>query len=167
MSAIEVQRQVRDILDRLERLEKPDLPLLNIAARVYNSGNQSISNNTTTALTFDSERWDTDGIHSTSSNTSRLTCTRAGKHLIVGHVRWALNTTGMREIGIRLNGATFLAVLDATPNASFDHVMVVTTIWDMAVGDYVELTTYQNSGGALNAVASPNYANEFMIQRLP
>jgi hypothetical protein len=38
-----------------------------------NTGSYSISNNTATALTFDTETYDTDAYHSTSSNTSRIT----------------------------------------------------------------------------------------------
>ena len=54
-----------------------------VGARVHNSANISVSDSTWTSMTFDSERYDTDSIHSTASNTSRLTCVTAGKYLII------------------------------------------------------------------------------------
>lgn len=48
----------------------------------------TIANNSTTQLTFDSERWDTDGMHSTSTNTGRLTCVTSGLYLVFANVQW-------------------------------------------------------------------------------
>ena len=44
-----------------------------VGCSLSNSASQSISNATQTTVTFDTEQWDTDGIHSTSSNTGRFT----------------------------------------------------------------------------------------------
>lgn len=41
--------------------------------RVYKSSGQTVGAGNTDAITFDSEIFDTDGLHSTSSNTSRIT----------------------------------------------------------------------------------------------
>ena len=73
-----------------------------IGARVYNNANISIPDSTVTALTFNSERWDTDSIHSTVSNTSRLTAQTASKYDIKGNIKWASNSTGTRLIIINL-----------------------------------------------------------------
>ena len=77
-----------------------------IGARVYNSAAQSITTSSATALTFDTERYDTDTIHSTSVNTSRLTCITAGIYIISGQMEFASNTVGLREVFIQLNGTT-------------------------------------------------------------
>jgi hypothetical protein len=61
---------------RLKTYTSPD-----ISCRVYNSGNQTISNATWTDLTFDSELYDTDTMHDTSSNTNRITFTTAGVYV--------------------------------------------------------------------------------------
>jgi hypothetical protein len=42
-------------------------------ASVYNSGAQALTQNAWNDLTFDSERWDNGGCHSTSSDTNRIT----------------------------------------------------------------------------------------------
>ena len=80
-------------------------------ARVYHNANQNIAHNTLTALALNSERWDTDAYHDVTTNNSRLTVPagQAGKYIIVGHVRFDNNSSGARQIVIRLNGATNLS----------------------------------------------------------
>lgn len=133
-----------------------------IAARVLNSGNISINDSTLTALTFDSERFDTDSIHSTSSNTERLTCVTAGKYIIVGNFSWA-SDPNQGEANIRLNGSTKIA---GTMAITDYRQIGLTTIYDLAVGDYVELMALQTSGGALNVSAISNYSPEFSMARI-
>jgi hypothetical protein len=137
-----------------------------IGARAYNSANISIPDTTVTALTFDSERWDTDSIHSTSSNTGRLTCTIAGKYLIIANIRFATNSTGTRAVNLRLNGSNIAGVTQAGATGSNICLMHVSTIYDLAVGDYVEVTVQQTSGGNLNVEASSPISPEFMMWKL-
>lgn len=137
------------------------------AARVFNSGNISINDTTSTALTFDSERFDTDTIHSTSSNTERLTANTAGKYIITGNVRWASNAAGGRNLSINLNGGA--AIGRAAPGATGATgiiIMNVTAIYDLAATEYVELVVEQSSGGALNIDAASDYSPEFMMARI-
>ena len=136
-----------------------------ISARVHNSANISLSNNTMTTLTFDSERFDTDTIHSTSTNTGRLTTKTAGKYLISATVQFATNTTGKRILRLRVNGSTLIA--DTAITASGDsRDATITTLWDLAADDYVELQALQDSGGALNVEAESNSSPEFMMARI-
>lgn len=139
-----------------------------IGCRAYHNVNQSVANNTYTALALNSERWDSDAFHSTASNTSRLTVPTGlgGKYLIFGHAQFESNNAGLRELVVRLNGGTFLAVWDAVPNASFGHSMSIATVYDLAAADYAELWAYQNSGGALNVNTAGNYSAEFGMVRL-
>jgi hypothetical protein len=133
-------------------------------ARVYNSAVESIPTATLTALTFNSERYDNGGLHSTTTNTSRLTAQKAGKYLITGHLYWAYNATGLRRAYIRLNGATFIAAVELTPGAAGENDMSVVTVYHLAAADYVELVVVQNSGGNLNVAATGNYSPEFAMQ---
>ena len=61
-------------------------------------------------------------MHSTVSNTGRITATTAGKYLIGGHIEFAANATGLRELYIRLNGTTInvnaIAAAGATMTSS-------------------------------------------------
>lgn len=131
------------------------------SVRVYNSANQSISDSTLTAITFDSERYDTDSLHSTSSNTSRLTASVAGKYLIFANLSFATNTTGYREFTVRLNGSTY--VLDDTrvPVTGNRTIATISGIYQLAAGDYIEAVVYQTSTVALNIEAVGNRTPEF------
>lgn len=142
---------------------------LAIAAHVYNSASISISNNTETALTFDSERFDSDALHSTVTNTSRITIPTgmAGRYFIWGNVEWAFNSTGYRLVSIRLNGTTALSVVRVTaPSGTLVEQMNISSLYQLAAADYVEMTVIQTSGGALNAAAQPNYAPAFGLALL-
>ncbi len=144
----------------LETLETPRFS----GARVYNSAALSIPHNTTTNLTFDSERFDTDAYHNTVSGTGRLTAPIAGVYLIVGHVRFEANVTGFRQVGINLNGTTNLAVLTLPAvGAAVPNIMTAETVYELIAGDYVTLQVLQNSGGSLDVGANAVYSPEFMI----
>jgi len=137
-----------------------------VGARVYDAGNQTISNTTDTAVAFDSERWDTDTIHDTSTNNSKLTCNTAGKYLISGNIQWDGNSTGTRIVFIKLNGATVIAKSSTNITDASNFQMQCTTIYDLAVTNYVELFVRQSSGDDLAIELNANFTNEFMMQRI-
>jgi hypothetical protein len=125
-----------------------------VGVRVTNSANQTIATGTATAVTFDTEQYDPNGMHSTVSNTSRLTCQVAGKYHIYGGTFWDANTTGIREWFIRLNGSTILSYLSTNPVGSGGGTsQIISTTYALAVSDYVELLAKQTSGGNLNILA--------------
>ena len=137
-----------------------DLPS-SIRCRAYNNANISINNATTTAITLNSERWDTDTMHSTSSNTSRLTATTAGLYVITASVDFAANATGVRSAQLQVNGATVIALSTiASAGAGNDTVISLATTYYLNATDYVEMLAFQNSGGALNVVSGANYSPE-------
>ena len=121
------------------------------APAVYssNSTTQTISNATWTAVGFDTEDFDTSGFHSTVTNTSRYTIPAglAGKYLLNTNVKWANNATGTRIVRFRKNNTLTLAIQEKSSAAEFADQ--VSTICDLAVGDYVEVFVYQGSGGNL------------------
>ena len=121
-------------------------------ASVYNSAYISLTNNTDTTLTFNTENYDTDSYHSTSSNTSRLTVPSAGKYLITANVGFAANATGYRFAKIQKNGTTNVSSIgtNAAPNGTFDTHINNSVVVDAAASDYFEIIVFQNSGGALN-----------------
>jgi hypothetical protein len=135
-------------------------------ARVYNSANISVANSTNTALTFNSERYDTGATHSTSSNTSRLTVPSGGGGVyhIGGCAVFASNATGVRALWIQVNGATRIAQVAVPASSATDQGMHVSCDYLLAAGDYVELACIQTSGGALNVTASANYSPEFWFR---
>lgn len=139
-----------------------------IGCRVFNSANISVANGGA-QLTFDSERFDTDGIHSTVTNTGRLTCQTAGKYRIGGSILFANNNNNMRGLQVLLNGATVIGIhrVPASPTGSTDTVgMAMDVVYDLAAGDFVELTAYQSSGIALNVISGAAYSPEFWMHRV-
>jgi hypothetical protein len=133
------------------------------SCRVYNSANLAIVTATLTVLTFDSERWDSGGLHSTSVNTGRITIPSgaAGKYIIGGAVNWASNATGIRTLQIRQNGTVTIAVNDVVALSANTLSMNVETIYPMVATDYLELIAYQTSGGNLNVQTLAQYSPEF------
>ena len=136
--------------------------------RVYNNANISHSSSgTEQALTFNQERYDIRAMHSTSSNTGRLTAARAGVYLIGGHIEWAANSTGQRAITIKHTNSTptttVIAEHTSDATASGAHPQSIATVYELAVNDYVELFANQNSGGALNVLVTGNYSPEFWM----
>ena len=141
------------------------------AARVFHNAALSIANASLTALSFNSERQDTDAIHDTVTANSRLTCKTAGFYLIFGTVRWDVNSSGNRSIGIRLNGtasdpATTLANVQVNGIATNNSDMAVATGYQLAVNDYVELVVRQTSGGSLDVQSVGNHSPEFGMVRV-
>jgi hypothetical protein len=135
-------------------------------ARVYNSVDISIPSGVNTYLTFNSERYDTDTIHSLISNTGRLTCHHAGIYLIIGQVNFDTGGASRKLLFIRLNGTTFIGINEHCDTAVGYIAPNVTSIYQLALTDYVELGVMQNTGVAKNVQVNLQRSPEFMIQRI-
>ncbi len=123
-------------------------------AHLRRDSNQSVaSGGSGTAVQYTVEDVDTDpdgvGGHSVDTNPSRWTARYAGWYALNGGVGWSPNATGRRgcwwaKNGAQVNGS--YSIGPATASAS-----TVVTARDillyLAVGDYVELIAYQDSGG--------------------
>jgi hypothetical protein len=131
------------------------LDLNAIGARVYNDTSISVADSTNTAITYNTEVYDTDTIHDLGANTNRLTCKTAGYYIIAGSFIYAANATGNRRAFIYLNNTTLLCDdFDDDPKAADPCRLSLVTIYQLAVNDYVEILTWQSSGGALNITES-------------
>lgn len=133
--------------------------------RVYNSGALTIGTGAYTALTFNSERYDPNGMHDTGSNTSRITIPTTGYYSIGGNLAFAANAVGQRSIGIKVDGATFIGVQYGTPLSGAQWFFSIATAYYLTAGQYVEMHVYQNSGGDLATVAQSNWGMEFWCHR--
>lgn len=118
---------------------------------------QSIPNNTSTDVTLDSEDVDSTGMHSTVTNTNRVTAVYPGWYQVSGGTSWAANATGVRVVNFTVNGTVvngsgtgFTSVAVATTA----RTAVRTILVFLNVGDYVTLSTLQTSGGALNTAVN-------------
>lgn len=126
--------------------------------RIYQGSTVTTSSNTLQVLNFDTETIDNDGMHSTSVNSSRITCITAGVYNIFGHVEWAPNSSGIRQVAIKLNGGSNAIVREQRVAGAISGVMAQTiqTVYALVAGDYVTLEILQdgvaNLGTGLNPV---------------
>lgn len=135
---------------------------LNSMASVTHNAAQSINDTTVTVLAFNTENFDTDAIHDTVTNNSRLTCKLTGKYFIGGVVYWDPNITGFRQIFIKLNGTTILASQIVAPSPAGQTQQVVGLLQSLTATDYVELYVQQGSGGALNVTSGSGSPTFYM-----
>jgi hypothetical protein len=141
-----------------------------VSVRVYRSSNQTIPRGIGVVVDFDEARWDTNNLH-TSGDPTKLVAQTPGKYLIFGHVRWAVPSdpsASVREVGIRLNGSTFVAS-DRRSDAIGDQVnQSVSTHYELGAGDYVELEVHHTAlPTSLDIVADSGLSPEFGMVKLP
>jgi hypothetical protein len=139
-----------------------------ISAGITRSTAQSINDITWTAISFDTTVWDTDSIYDFATYPTRLTVRTGGIYIITGFGQWASNGTGQRWMRIYLNGTNEIAkVSTIMTGTAYTHAHSVSIVYSLIQGDYVELSVYQNSGGALNMnSSSPTYLPTFSLARL-
>lgn len=101
---------------------------------------------TYTSIAFDAEDFDTDSMHSNTTNNTRITINTAGKYIIGS----SIVTGGNISMGVRLllNGTTNIAEHRAG-NGGEDS-RAIATLYDFAVNDYIEVQAI--SGGTTTAV---------------
>ena len=162
----DITEQLRMLEKRVAFLEKLERPA--IACRVYNNGNVTIGTGAQTAITFDSERWDTTGMHEAVTNPSRITFNLGGWYIIGGHAEFANHATGVRYLSIRMDGATYIgSARELSPNSLATTVLFVASLYYVSATNYAELMAYQTSGGDLTVLQNSQYSPEFWAARLP
>ncbi|CAB4169703.1 hypothetical protein UFOVP1305_37 [uncultured Caudovirales phage] len=152
-----------DVVDNGKWLGK-DKP----AVLAVETTNQSIPNNTLTAITFnDADLYDTQSQHDITTNTSRITC---GATANIGLYHFSASglwegpavPAGYRYIALRLNGSTILYRTHQTSGTAS-----VPVGWEIsgyyrldAITDYVEVMAFHLQGAALN-IASATVSTKF------
>lgn len=124
--------------------------------KVYKSGNQSLAAGAWTSITYDTEKVDGEGMHSTSSQTERVTCVTPGVYMVSVHSMWAATTTGIsiahrvyhfNSSGVSLSGSNGVIYGETYSNAkassSYDN-MYGSTLVVMDAGDFLVHQMYCN-----------------------
>ena len=114
---------------------------------VFNSADQTIASGSYVTATFNSEFFDTDAFHSTSTNTGRLTVPAglAGKYAIVTNLYISPTAAGAFIAKLQINGSDKNR-FTTNVRASEPMSAAFTSIVELAVSDYVEVLVYQNTG---------------------
>lgn len=134
------------------------------AARVYNDANLTHSTNGGwQAVSFNSERYDTTAMHSTTTNQTRLTIGVTGLYLVGGCVDFAADVDGRRDLQIWISGSQTNAIVADSKNNLANSVvrLNVSTAYRLTSGSYIELMAYQDSGGNLTINNTGKYSPEF------
>ena len=116
------------------------------------AGAVSIPNTTFTELLYAAELVDTDTMHSTTTNTGRITINTAGVYCVTSNILWTgAGAAGSRVLmQINKNGAEICRTDSGNYGAStaLGFCLAVTT--SCAVTDYLTFSVYQSSGAARN-----------------
>jgi len=113
--------------------------------------NQSIPDQTETAVSFNNESFDTADLHDESTLNSRLVAPIPGVYYVAASIRWNDNGQGeSREIRIRKNGGAIRARNEIQPRPSQDTFQSLATLEELYPGEYLEVLVEQDSGGPLD-----------------
>jgi hypothetical protein len=120
-------------------------------ARVTQSTPPTITNDTQAYLSFDTEDYDTAGLHESVTNPSRLTAPKTGQYALFGQTVWASNTVGFRHLSMEINGTTTIVAQrdQALTSGPLGNQQAISTVYRLTAGDYARLGVRQNSGGDL------------------
>jgi len=128
-----------------------------VGCQLTNSGPIILTNNTSTTIPFNTEKFDTDDFHSTVSNTGRITIPsgKGGKYLFTAKVVFQGNATGIRYGSFKKNGTTqyrmttIQAITSGGPDVT---AFTMSQVFELVATDFIELVCIQTSGGNLNVL---------------
>lgn len=128
-----------------------------VGCSLYDTANQSTTGGTDTAITFNSEAFDTDSFHSTVSNTSRITIPAGlgGKYLFAFNITDTGQGTATNYSGpsLRKNGTQIEDTYGLVSNLSYRYFSG-THILDLVAGDYVEVYYLGEGNGTIKEYRS-------------
>jgi hypothetical protein len=117
---------------------------------VKKSGVQSVSNNTFTDVTYDTEVVDTDSAF--ASNVFTVPSGKGGNYFVIGQCRFDSDDNFDSIISsIAVNGTR---TLSSWGHQRYYDFIVISGILDLSAGDVVKHSCLQDSGGATNLGAS-------------
>jgi hypothetical protein len=132
-----------------------------VGCSVKRTANKTITNNTVTKVDFDAENFDTNGFHDNVTNNTRLTIPtgQGGYYLITWNAMYEGNTSGYRAAQIKINGATGASGTGAISGISSYSPAQNQLVLNLVATDYIELETFQTSGGNLRLFCEAEWPN--------
>ena len=141
------------------------------AVKATISAAASIPTGAWTSVPWDTEEFDTDGYHSTSSNTNRLTVPAGfgGKFSLCVDGDFAGNATGIRGLQVTKNTATantnVVLQWSAVAYTGISNAISAVGVLSLTDSDWLNVNVFQNSGAALSFASFPSGAL-FALNRL-
>ena len=140
------------------------------AFEAYLSADQSISDNTSTKIQFNTERFDTNNNYDNSSN-YRFTPTVAGKYYVYSQVEFALNNYDIyvAELMLKKNGSGYISTMVVMGDGSTlrTNVAVKGVIDFNGSSDYIEMfgkiERHGSDGNRFDSNTAASYFGAFRI----
>jgi hypothetical protein len=119
---------------------------------VAQSADQNLPNSVTTALSFDTSLYDTDGYHSDSVNPTRLTAPATGIYHVTANTRANNAAPPTVYYGLAKNGTGFISPMGSLGTPTTADGASVSIAWEgeLAAGDYIEFTAFVTGSFAIN-----------------
>lgn len=102
-----------------------------------------------TVIPLATEQWDTDNLHSTVTNTGRMTITTPGLYQIDGSVLMSPSATGAIRLGLITVNGTVVAYGQGAVTASAAAVCSMSTQWRLNATDFIEMFAQHDVGAGL------------------
>lgn len=130
--------------------------------QVYDAAGLTVTNSTFTLLTFNTEAYDTDSMHSTSSNTSRININTSGMYEVELYVNLPTATYTVFSVNMRLNsggasgGGTSVFTHQTGSPGGAPQQLYRSVKMPLTSGNYYEFFVFQTSG-ASRTTTTGNY----------
>ena len=132
------------------------------------SSSQNVSSGTNTVINFDTEVLDSAGAYDPSNGRFTVPSGQAGKYYVYAQLMRNNFFNSRYLVKIRVNDTQKIAAEDRntdTGGTTFQTVQVA-GILDLSVGDYVNVSLFQDSGSSSGAHGSSSSASLFMGYKL-
>lgn len=122
----------------------------------YQATVQSIPSSAYTAVSFDTDSFDSDNMHSVTSNKTRVVLNTPGMYQIDATVPFTAANVGNAFMAIGYNGAGVYSnpipggAVAAPLSSSLAVMLNISISWSFHLGDYLEVFVYQSSGSSLS-----------------
>jgi hypothetical protein len=138
-----------------------------IGCSAWNTTDYSIANGSFTSALYNAEDYDTNGFHSTTTNTSRFTIPagQAGYYLVWANTYWrnpGTSNAGAANARFLKNGTTAyftVGVAFSSYSTTTRTGVHLSGVLYLAVGDYVEHQVYQFTGASLDTFSGQEHLN--------
>ncbi|MBA7542420.1 hypothetical protein ES705_34741 [subsurface metagenome] len=135
--------------------------------RVYHNAHQNVDGGVwAVTLNFNSEVYDTDGMHDNAVNNERITFKTAGIYLVIFQMKWSASGAGRRLLTIWDNSDTLVVVSEVPPPPDNNWNCFLTTLMSVNVNDYITARVYHSAVGVLQAMYDPGSSCHLMAQRI-
>jgi len=117
---------------------------------VKGATSQSVATSTHTVMAAATENFDNDTMHSTVTNTSRITATTAGRYLFTATLRFGSNATGVRLLSFKVDATTTYEMVGVQANNGADTLLSGSRTFVLTAAQFVEVDAFHTAGGNID-----------------